>query len=64
MESFFAPKSGLGRSLYGAQTIHSELKFAPYLGKPSYKLEEPLLQIYFARIFFGMRGVVNVYTDV
>ena len=63
LESFFAPKLGLGRSLYGAQTMHSELKFVPYLGRPSYKPEEPLLQICFAHIFIWMRGVVNVYTD-
>ena len=59
---FSTPNLGSGRSLYGAQTISAELKFAPYLVRPSCELNEPLLRIYFAHMFFGMRGVVNVYT--
>ena len=50
-------------SLYGAKMMHSELKFVPYLGRPSCKLDEPLLKIYLDHIFIRMRGVGNVNTD-
>ena len=42
--------------LYGAQMIHSELEFVPYMGRPSCVFIDPLLQIYFDPMFLGKGG--------